>query len=203
VTYEVRPGTFPRLWRERRLSDAAAHSCEACGRYATTWAEIELEQGRRVTRFLCDGHIVLARRRKWAELDRAIDKKVEGNQVKADEFHCEWCGGSDDRPRQHTMDCSRPFKVMRMRGPEFPEDQVESVPWWLVLQGPEGRRDNGRRALKNHGQTLERLNERGGLSPLELYAVANDMSFRDAMHGTGEMKAMQWLRELRDRGELE
>jgi hypothetical protein len=32
-------------------------------------------------------------------------------------------------------------------------------------------------AKKNHNQTLERLADRGGLSPQELYAVAHDMAW--------------------------
>lgn len=34
-------------------------------------------------------------------------------------------------------------------------------------------------ALKNHSQSLERLHERGGLSPEELYAVVNGVDLRD------------------------
>ena len=32
-----------------------------------------------------------------------------------------------------------------------------------------------RQALKNHGQTLKRLAERGGLSPQEIYAIVNEV----------------------------
>ena len=36
-----------------------------------------------------------------------------------------------------------------------------------------------KRLESNHGQTLERLNERGGLSPAELYLGINDLGIRD------------------------
>lgn len=42
-----------------------------------------------------------------------------------------------------------------------------SVPWAMVAQ-------HEARALKNHGQTLSRLAERGGLDPVELLAVLDD-----------------------------
>lgn len=54
----------------------------------------------------------------------------------------------------------------RRRYPHWPQ----FVPWRLV----EPHRD---RALKNHDQTLERLNERGGLDPLELYAVIQNLDW--------------------------
>lgn len=33
------------------------------------------------------------------------------------------------------------------------------------------------RALANHGQTLERLNERGGVTPAELIAIVDDTKY--------------------------
>ncbi len=56
-----------------------------------------------------------------------------------------------------------------------------AVPWSLV-------ESHERQAYKNHGQTLARLAERGGLAPCELLAVLQDrkwqrMSFDDAVAG--------------------
>jgi hypothetical protein len=45
------------------------------------------------------------------------------------------------------------------------------VPWSLVAPHEE-------QALRNHGQTLERLAERGGLSPAELVAVLEDQRWK-------------------------
>ena len=44
------------------------------------------------------------------------------------------------------------------------------VPWDLVAP-------HERQALRNHDQTLERLAERGGLSPAELLAVLEDLAW--------------------------
>ncbi len=46
-------------------------------------------------------------------------------------------------------------------------DLPSSVPWALV-------EPHRKRAFKNHGQTLERLTERYGLSPMELWALLSD-----------------------------
>lgn len=46
----------------------------------------------------------------------------------------------------------------------------EFIPWEII----ETHREQ---AIKNHGQTLERLAERGGLSYRELYAVLNDKEY--------------------------
>ncbi len=54
----------------------------------------------------------------------------------------------------------------RLAHPDWPLN----VPWDLV-------RPHEHQAYKNHGQTLSRLAERGGLSPLELIAVVEDHDF--------------------------
>ena len=49
----------------------------------------------------------------------------------------------------------------------------------------------------NHSQTLERLAQRGGLSPMELWCVVHDVDFYDALRGDcvmTEAKAIEWLR---------
>lgn len=52
-------------------------------------------------------------------------------------------------------------------------DAKQSVPWSFIAPHSE-------RAEKNHGQTLERLAERGGLSALEMLAVVLDLSWNDS-----------------------
>lgn len=49
---------------------------------------------------------------------------------------------------------------------------ARDVPWALV----EPLRE---RAMSGHNQTLERLNERGGLSPVELYALVHALPFSE------------------------
>ena len=54
----------------------------------------------------------------------------------------------------------------RRRHPDWPQ----SVPWSLVAP-------HEAQAKANHYQTLERLAERGGLSPLEMLAVITDRDY--------------------------
>ncbi len=70
-------------------------------------------------------------------------------------------------------------------GPGFvrPEDK-ERVPWALV-------EPHRAQALRNHGQTLERLAERGGLCWSELAAVIEDRSW----HRIDEDAAEQIVRD--------
>lgn len=56
---------------------------------------------------------------------------------------------------------TRMFPVLLRHG------QRAWVPWDLVAP-------HETQAMKNHGQTLERMSERGGLSPDELAAVLRD-----------------------------
>ena len=51
-------------------------------------------------------------------------------------------------------------------------DQLRGIKWELV----EGHNDQAKR---NHEQSLARLALRGGLDPLELWCVVNDMSWRE------------------------
>ena len=60
------------------------------------------------------------------------------------------------------------------------------VPWSLL----EPHREQ---ADTNHGQTLERLAERGGLDPCEMWCVINDKKWRDA---PTLVVAVAWLLEL-------
>lgn len=63
-----------------------------------------------------------------------------------------------------------------------------SVPWDLV-------KDHDEQAQSNHSQSLERLAERGGLSPLELWCVVNDKKWHEKGNMT-EAKAIKWLRSV-------
>ena len=63
-----------------------------------------------------------------------------------------------------------------------------SVPWDLV-------KDHEKQAQHNHGQTLRRLAERGGLSPRELWSVVHDKDYYDDRTMT-EAKAIEWLRSI-------
>jgi hypothetical protein len=88
---------------------------------------------------------------------------------------------------------ARRFPVLRshLRGLECPA----SVPWALV-------EPHAARARLNHDQSLERLAERGGLSPAELWCVVNDRHWRES---PSEPEAVAWLRsatgeEARDVG---
>lgn len=64
----------------------------------------------------------------------------------------------------------RHFKVLRSR--HTLDTCPQQVPWDLMIL-------HERQAIKNHSQTLEELNQRGGLSPVELYAVLRDRPFEN------------------------
>lgn len=66
----------------------------------------------------------------------------------------------------------RRFKILKT-GSLFNKvlyDCPDSIPWAMIAS-------HEAQAIKTHDQTLERLDERGGLSPTELYAVLNDISY--------------------------
>lgn len=80
----------------------------------------------------------------------------------------------------------RRFRVLRdqSRLSQAERDRwPESLPWSLVEPWRA-------QAERNHGQTLERLNERGGLSPLELWLAAQ-CPFADAH--LPERECAEWL----------
>lgn len=62
-------------------------------------------------------------------------------------------------------------KQFRVLG-NLPDNCPRYIPWGVVAPHEE-------QALKNHDQTLERLNERGGLAPEELFAVLQDKHWRE------------------------
>lgn len=63
-----------------------------------------------------------------------------------------------------------PFEFPILYRPRKPPNAPESIPWeWLI--------EHEEQAKRNHRQSLERLAERGGLSPMELYAVMHDLDY--------------------------
>jgi hypothetical protein len=77
---------------------------------------------------------------------------------------------------------SRRFPLLRSHLPAG-HGCPPSVPWELVAP-------HERRARLNHDQSLERLAERGGLSPGELWCLVADCSLRER---PTEAEAVAWL----------
>lgn len=73
---------------------------------------------------------------------------------------------------------ARRFPVLSRR-----TDAPKSVPWAMLAP-------HEARAKTNHGQTLERLAERGGLAPGEIFAVVHDVPWSCAPRPDG---AIAWL----------
>ena len=67
-------------------------------------------------------------------------------------------------------------------------EQVHSVPWLLVAT-------HEAQAMANHGQSLERLAERGGLGPDELWCVVHNQPFRNRPN---EAFCAAWLSGITD-----
>jgi hypothetical protein len=83
----------------------------------------------------------------------------------------------------------RRFPVLNQQNcrPQERKTMPRSVPWSLVEPWRE-------QAQLNHGQTLERLAERGGLAPEELYAAAHQLGLRSLTDGSiGEQQAIDWI----------
>ena len=70
------------------------------------------------------------------------------------------------------MNGERPFPLLlqQLRRHEHKSTLPSAVSWGLVAAHED-------QALRNHFQTLERLAQRGGLSPSELWAVLHDVPF--------------------------
>jgi hypothetical protein len=89
----------------------------------------------------------------------------------------------------------RQFRVLlhwdeRQRLPGAPR----SVPWSLLAPHEE-------RALRNHDQTLERLNERGGLGVSEMVAVIEDRDVSWVMRASEDETLPALLKHLSDHTE--
>ena len=81
----------------------------------------------------------------------------------------------------------RRFPVLNQqsRRPQERKTMPRSVPWAFVETFRE-------QAYRNHEQTLERLAERGGLAPGEMYAAAHGLGIRDILT-IDEQMAIDWL----------
>lgn len=67
----------------------------------------------------------LTRRAKYGSVDtRATGRRKLGMA----EFHCEYCGGNDEDPQDHCMDCERPLTANASfsRGPSGPSAGSDS-----------------------------------------------------------------------------
>lgn len=80
----------------------------------------------------------------------------------------------------------RRFPILYPTGVRRREPNLPTSVAWSIVEPHEPQ------AIKNHDQTLERLAERGGLSPTELYAVLHDQKW-DALAG---FDWAAWIREL-------
>ncbi len=92
------------------------------------------------------------------------------------------------------MTHERQFPILRGFGPE--RDKLvrlgcpRSVPWVLVAP-------HEKQARLNHDQTLERLAQRGGLSPSELVAVVRGEGLRTVLARSDEDSVPMLLELLR------
>lgn len=87
-----------------------------------------------------------------------------------------------DALRKDALECLQRFKIML---PQKHSCAVSYVPLAVA------RRFEAQ-AQKNHYQSIDDLNRRGGLSPVEFFAVAHGMDWRKA-NALGEHYCIQWL----------
>lgn len=73
-------------------------------------------------------------------------------------------------------------EVMPIMGGVF----LKAIPWALIS----GHEDQ---AQRNHGQTLDRLAERGGLGPSEAFAVCKDARWRQVNEPASERALMRLI----------
>lgn len=76
-------------------------------------------------------------------------------------------------------------KFMRIMGIKGTVGSPGSIPWDLI-------EPFDARAKKNHDQTLERLNERGGIDPVEAYLIMNDLPLSSHLSVTPQ-QCVDWL----------
>ena len=82
------------------------------------------------------------------------------------------------------MNSERQFPVL---GSQYRPGSPRSVPWSMLTP-------HEPQVLKNHcGQSLEVLARRGGLSPAEIYAVVNGLSWSVGKSPCDEASALRWL----------
>lgn len=82
------------------------------------------------------------------------------------------------------------FKVLYGYGSGVSRDASAGVPRFIPWEVAETFRDQ---AHRNHSQTLERLNERGGLSPLEMYSAHTRTKFPSPITFEHHRAANLWL----------
>lgn len=80
----------------------------------------------------------------------------------------------------------RRFKVLSSY---FFPTKIKSIPWDFI-------EPHRLQANTNHYQSLERLNERGGLSPWEIRCVVHDVTTYKSPRDWTESNCVQWLEEL-------
>lgn len=111
------------------------------------------------------------------------------------------CGPADDQHRVFKTVSARRFRVIVGQS-DLPREVCarwpRSVPWSFVEKFRE-------QAEYNHDQTLERLNERGGLGPDEMWCAAYGQplsKFRQTLPVPSEEACGEWLLgEMRKLGE--
>ncbi len=120
---------------------------------------------------LADRKSMFAGYANWSEVVELAQKVLAANES--------WLDGQTVKPE-------RQFPVLNTYGRNAPA-VVRSVPWSMLAP-------HEPQALKNHcGQSLEKLASRGGLSPLEIYAVMNGLSWSMGKLTCTESEAVQWL----------
>lgn len=81
----------------------------------------------------------------------------------------------------------KPERQFPVLNSEYRPGAPKSVPWSILAP-------HEPQALKNHcGQSLETLARRGGLSPVEIYAVVNGLSWSVGKSPCDEPEALRWL----------
>lgn len=83
-------------------------------------------------------------------------------------------------------------KVLKVAAGKEPCAVVELQYRWLI--------NHEEQIKKNHAnKTVEQLNDVGGLSPIEIYAVVNKLSVKDAKKKVNDKKAIAWLVEFHEK----
>lgn len=89
------------------------------------------------------------------------------------------------------MESPKTFPIMAVGG-----CHAFDLPWTLIAP-------HEAQAVANHGQTLARLAERGGLSATEAYAVMNGLSLRESLRRKNDAAyAWEWLRSRAEDAEI-
>jgi hypothetical protein len=88
------------------------------------------------------------------------------------------------------------FKVLHGSNLRHENNVPRVIPWETVEQWRAT-------AERNHAQTLERLDERGGLSPAELWCAAHGLGLRviGLDRTIDDVRALHWLRQVANRTE--